>query len=58
MELDVQVAALVGATMLRHALVLDALPAVWLDDLPRSAADLQNPVVQVLDGKRRAAQRL
>lgn len=58
MELDVEVAVLEGPLVLRHALVLDAFPGVWLDDLPRSTADLELAVVQVLDGEAGATQRL
>jgi len=57
-ELDVHVAVLVGAAVLRHALVLDALPGVGGDDLPRGAGDLEGTVVQVLDGEGRAAEGL
>ena len=57
-ELDVHVAVLVGAAVLRHALVLDALPGVGGDDLPRGAGDLEDAVVQVLDGEGGAAESL
>ena len=58
MELDVHVAVLVGAAVLRHALVLDALPGVGGDDLAGGAGDLEDAVVQVLDGEGRAAESL
>ena len=51
MELDVQVAVLIRASVLWHALVCDALPRVWLDHLSGCAGDLQDPVIQVLDGE-------
>ena len=58
MELDVHVAVLVGAAVLRHALVLDALPGVGGDDLAGGAGDLEDAVIQVLDGERCAAESL
>ena len=47
-ESDVQVALLVGPAMHRHALLVDTLPAVWLDDLSRKGHDLKHPPVQML----------
>jgi len=47
-ESDVQVALLVGPAVHRHALLIDTLPAVWLDDLSGKGHDLKDPPVQML----------
>ena len=48
-EVDVQVALVKGLGVDGHALILDALPAVGLDDMACGAGDLQHPPVQVGD---------
>lgn len=57
-EMDVQVALVEGLRVDRHALILDALPAVRLDDVARRAGDLQYPAIQVRDVELGACQRL
>lgn len=48
-EVDVQVALVEGLGVDGHALILDAFPAVGLDDMACGAGDLQHSAIQVRD---------